>query len=156
MSAEVEFSERLPQTAMAVRVRSAVQDLGAAFGTGYAAIGVYLDQEGVTPTGAPFGIYHNMDMEDLDVEMGIPVPEPLAGDGNVYAMEIPGGMWATKLHVGPYDQVGPVYEDLMAALTEKGYAPAGMSCEFYLNDPETVPPDQVQTLVGFPLQTASG
>ena len=153
MNTDVEFSEREPQTAMAVRVRSAAQDLSDAFGRGYSEIGAYLAEQGVTPVGAPFGIYHNMDMENLDVEMGIPVPEALPGVGNVYAMEIPGGMWATKLHLGPYDQVGPDYEVLMAAVAEKGYTPAGMSCEFYLNDPETVAPEDVQTLIGFPLQS---
>lgn len=152
MNTEVEFSERDPQTAMAVRVRSAVQDLPTAFDAGYRAIGAYLAEVGVPPVGAPFAIYHTMDMQALDVEMGFPVAGILPGNGDVYAMEIPGGMWATKLHLGPYDQVGPAYEVLMAAVAEKGFAPAGMSCEFYLNEPGTVPIEELQTLVGFPLQ----
>lgn len=154
MASEVEFGERAPQPAMAVRVRSAVENLSAAFDAGYTEIAAYLGETGVTPIGAPFAIYHNMDMTDMDVEMGMPVVATVPGRGRVYPMELPGGTWATTMHVGPYDQVSGAYEVLMAAVAGEGFAPGEISCEFYLNEPGTVSPDQLQTLVGFPLKTS--
>ena len=55
------------------------------------------------------------------------------------------------LHVGPYQQVGPVYQRLMAEATARGLACAGPGHEIYLNDPRRVPPDRIKTLVRMPV-----
>jgi len=49
-----------------------------------------LNELGEKPLEAAFAAYYNMDMENLDVEMGFPVAKPLAGRG-----EIKAGAWTT-------------------------------------------------------------
>lgn len=55
------------------------------------------------------------------------------------------------LHVGPYDQVGPVYQHLAAEAAARGLACAGPGHEIYLNDPRRVPADRIKTIVRMPV-----
>jgi len=107
---------------------------------------------GVQPSGAPFVAYYNMDMEDLDMEIGFPFEQKLIGMGDVLAGEIPGGKAATCLHVGPYDQLGAAYEALHKWMQASGHVPTGVAYEFYLNDPQATPPTELQTQLVFPLR----
>ena len=94
---------------------------------------------------------HNMDMQDLDLEIGFPFVQPLKGEGEVLAGEIPAGKAAECLHVGPYDQLGAAYEALQKWMMTNGYTPSGVAYEFYLNDPQSTPAAELQTKVMFPL-----
>jgi hypothetical protein len=55
------------------------------------------------------------------------------------------------LHVGPYDQVGTVYQRLMSEATARGLTCNGPGHEIYLNDPRRVPPNRIKTLVRMPV-----
>ncbi len=110
-------------------------------------------QLGQCPAGAPFAAYYNMDMQDLDVELGFPVPKELPGKDEIKAGHLPGGKYAVVLHTGPYDQVGPAYEALAKWVAEKGYQATGVAYEVYLNDPGQTKPEDLQTQVMFPLNS---
>lgn len=121
-------------------------------GQAYGAIMEYAGQLGVQPSGVPFVAYYNMDLEDLDMEIGFPFEQKLAGKGAIRAGEIPGGKAAVCLHVGPYDQLGAAYEALQKWIQANGYVPAGVAFEFYLNDPQATPPAELRTQLVFPLE----
>jgi hypothetical protein len=53
---------------------------------------------------------HNMDMRDLDLEIGLAFDRPLAAEGEVQTGEIPAGRAVRCVRVGPYDRVGSAYE----------------------------------------------
>ncbi len=146
-----ELKEQAAQHALSIRFRSPVQDLGVHFGRIYGGIMQYLAILGEQPTGAPFAAYYNMDMQDLDIEAGFPVARPLPGKGDIQATEIPGGMVAVCHYTGPYDQVGPAYEQLSQFIRERGYAAAGAAYEWYFDGPE-VPPQDTRTDIVFPLK----
>lgn len=55
------------------------------------------------------------------------------------------------LHVGPYDEVAPVYEALSTAAQERGYRVRGPAHEVYLNDPGRVAPERLRTIVRMPV-----
>lgn len=55
------------------------------------------------------------------------------------------------LHVGPYGQVGSVYQRLMSEATARGLACTGPGHEIYLNDPRRVSADRIKTLVRMPV-----
>ena len=103
------------------------------------------------PAGPPFTAYFNMDMDDLDVEIGFPVPVSLPGKGDIQASEVPEGKAATCLYTGPYSDIGQGYEALTAWINEHGYQPTGVAYEFYLNDPNITPPPELMTQIVFPL-----
>ncbi len=152
MSFQCELRQPPAQPTLAIRARTSVQNLPALIGQAYGAIGAYLGQLGQYPAGAPFAAYYNMDMQDLDVELGFPVPGELPGRDNIKAGRLPGGRQATVLHTGPYDKVGAAYEALQKWMAEKGYQATGVAYEFYLNDPDQTKPEDLQTLVMLPLK----
>jgi len=121
-------------------------------GQAYGAIAQYLGELGEQPAGPPFVIYHNDDMQDLDVEIGFPVARELPSKGDIQASEIPGGKVATCLYVGPYAEIEPAYAALSEWMRENGHEATGVAYEMYLNDPQQTPPAELQTQIVFPLK----
>ena len=144
------FEERDAQPTLSIHTSAAVQDLPGIFGEAFGAVMQYLGQLGEHPASMPYAAYRNMDLQDLDVEIGFPVARPLPGEGRIQSGEIPGGKWATLLHVGPYDQIHAGWEALTAAIAATGRTIAGPAYEFYLDGPET-PPERIRTLLGHPV-----
>jgi effector-binding domain-containing protein len=74
----------------------------------------WLATHGTEPAGPPFIKYNVIDMaRELQVEAGVPVAAPVAGDGQVRAGTLPGGRYAAVTHVGPYDQLVPAVRRLL-------------------------------------------
>jgi effector-binding domain-containing protein len=152
MDYKFEVVDRPAQPALVIRTRTSVQQLPQVLGQAYGAIMRHAGQLGAVPTGAPFVAYHNMDMEDLEVEIGFPFARALAGSGEVLAGEIPGGKAVTSLHVGPYDQLREAYDALYDWMGTNGHQPGGAAYEFYLNDPQNTPPAELKTQLVQPLK----
>jgi effector-binding domain-containing protein len=152
MTHECHLLDRQTQPALVIRTRASVQMLPQVLGPAWGAIAQYAARLGAQPSGPPFVAYHNMDMQDLDLEIGFPFVQGIAGEGEVLAGDIPGGKAAECLHVGPYDKVGAAYEALQKWMEANGYAPSGVAYEFYLNDPRSTPAAELQTRVIFPLE----
>jgi effector-binding domain-containing protein len=152
MAYQCQLLDRQAQPTLAIRTRASVQLLPQVLGTAWGTIMKYTGRIGVQPSGPPFVAYHNMDMQDLDLEIGFPFVEKLRGEGEVLAGEIPAGEAAGCLHVGPYDQVGAAYEALQKWMAANGHTPSGVAYEFYLNDPQSTPAAELQTQVVFPLK----
>jgi len=152
MEYEIILEEKAAQPTIAVRTRTAVQNLPQVLGKAYDDIMNYLMAIGVQPAGAPYVGYFNMDMQDLDIEIGFPVAEVLEGKDHIQASEIPAGKQVSCLHVGPYHKVEAAYNAMMEWVTVNGYTATGISYEFYLNDPENTPESELLTRVVFPLK----
>ena len=74
----------------------------------------WLATHGTEPAGPPFIKYNVIDMaRELQVEAGVPVAAPVAGDDRVRAGLLPGGRYAAVTHVGPYDQLVPAVRRLL-------------------------------------------
>ena len=76
---QCELLDRSAQPTLVIRTRTAVQNLPQVLGQAYGAILQYAGSLGVQPCGAPFVAYHNMDMQDLDIEIGFPFAQALTG-----------------------------------------------------------------------------
>jgi effector-binding domain-containing protein len=147
-----ELTEQKEQPVLSVRTRTSAADLAAACGSAYQAIYTYLGQTGVTPAGAPFAAYYNMDMQDLDVEIGVPVVKPIAGKGEVISNSIPAGKQASCVYKGAYGEIGPAYDALAKWITDNKKIPTGVCYEFYLNEPGAVPDSELLTKIVFLLK----
>jgi len=152
MEYRCEVVERAAQPTLAVRTRTPIERLAQVVGQAYGEVWQYASQLGLQPSGAPYVAYYNMDMKDLDIEIGFPYERELPGKGNVAAGAIPGGKAATCLHVGPYPELGKAYEALHAWMAANGHTPTGVAYEIYLNDPQTTPPAELQTQLVFPVK----
>jgi effector-binding domain-containing protein len=152
MSYPIEILERPVQVAASIRTRTSVSELPVLMGQTFGKLMQYLGKIGVSPAGPPFAAYYNMDMQDLDVEIGFPVKDAVQGEGEIEPVEIPGGAYVSCLYTGPYEDFELPYNALTAWLEENGRQGTGVSYEFYLNDPENTPSDKLQTQILFPLK----
>lgn len=143
--------EQPAQHVISIRTKTPVENLPNILGKAYQKITEYLSEIGEEPSGAPFAAYYNMDMQDLDVEVGILVSKALPGKGEISPGKIPAGRHAVTLHVGPYNKIEPAYNALMEWVKEKGFTPTGVAYEFYWNDPTITPENELKTRVSFPL-----
>lgn len=143
---------------MAIRTSTPLEKLPEVMGACYAEIMQYLGPARIRPAGPPFAIYYNLDMSSLDVEIGFPVAAAAAGAagaedrGRIKPGKIPGGKAAVAVHTGPYAKLGEAYDRLLAFVKEQGLETESFTYEFYLNDPETTPPEALQTEIYFPVK----
>lgn len=149
MNMNFDISEQNEQPVLSMRTRTNVANLPGELGKAYSAINAYVEEIGEKTGGPAFAAYYNMDMEDLDVEIGFPVEKPVAGKGNIRQSAIPAGRQASCMYKGPYADMGPVYEAMTAWMNEKGYVPTGVVYEFYYNSPADVPESELLTKIVF-------
>ncbi|NWJ96274.1 MAG: GyrI-like domain-containing protein [Chloroflexi bacterium] len=152
MLSEITIKEQPTQPTLSLRTRTTVQDLPQLVGRVYGAVTQYLGELGEPPAGPPFVIYYNMDLQDLDLELGFPVSKVFPGKGEIKASEFPGGRVATCLYTGPYPECGSAYEALGQWVKDKGYETTGLAYEVYLNSPAEVSPQDLETVISFPLK----
>jgi effector-binding domain-containing protein len=147
MAFEFQFSEPEAQDSIVIRTRSAAQDLPQVLGKAYDALMTYMSEAGIEASGAPFVGYFNMDMQDLDIEVGFPVAVPALGKGEIKHGTIPAGKQLSCLYKGPYSQIEPAYNAIMDYAAANNYTWTGTCYEFYLNDPVDTPENELLTKI---------
>lgn len=152
MIEQFEIAQQPEQPVLSIRTRTAVGKLPQEIGKAYQAIAEYLQEIGQPPQSAPFTAYYNMDMEDLDVEMGFPVSQPITGKGDINISSIPAGPQASCMYRGSYSGMAQAYDELTAKVNESGFTPTGVCYEFYYNAPGEVPESELLTKVVFLLK----
>lgn len=154
MSHNCTIVDKPDQAVLSIRTRTAVGNLPNVLGRAYGRLGQHFGELGESPTGAPFVGYYNMDMQDLDIEIGFPVSRSLQAKDDIQPGQIPGGKQATCLHIGPYNTIETAYNALIAFIGQSGQEATGVAYEFYLNDPNETPAEELQTQIVFPLKEA--
>jgi effector-binding domain-containing protein len=152
MTYPCELQEQKSQPVLSIRRTTAVGDLPVVLGEAFGKIAQYLGEIGEQPGGPPFAAYHNMDVQNLDVEIGFPVPRVLGGRDDIQAGEIPEGKYAACLYTGPYNKIEPAYNALTTWVEEQGHVAKGVAYEIYLNDPAETPEEALMTQILFPLE----
>ena len=147
----IEMLKTPDQPALSIRTRTTVDQLPILIGQGYGRMAAYLASLGEHPSSVPFVAYHNMDMSDLDVELGFPIASPLPGNGDIICSSVPGGLRVFCMYLGPYSQIGPLYNELAAWITSNGLTQTGAACEYYFNVPDC-PEEQLLTQVVMPVK----
>lgn len=142
----IEMLKQREQPTLTIRTHTKVQDLPQLIGESYGKLGAYLQEMGELMSDIPFVAYHNMDMQNLDVEIGFPVAMPLPGKGEIKPSFIPEGKIVFCMYLGSYAEVGPVYEEMAKWITDKGLIPGETAYEYYYNDPE-FPENQLLTKI---------
>ena len=151
MSYKCELYDQNAQPTLSIRTRTAVQDLPKTLGEAYFTLGQHMASLGLEPGGAPYTAYYNMDMQDLDIEIGFPMSEQVPGKGSIDAGELPAGKYSSVLHKGPYPELSAAYAALNEFVEKSGLKPSGVAYEFYLNSPDEVVPEDLRTQIVFPI-----
>jgi effector-binding domain-containing protein len=95
-----EIVTRAEQPYVAIRGHVTMAEIGAFAGRTGEVFG-WLGARGLAPAGPPFLKYNVIDMaRQLEIETGVPVSAPAAGEGEVISGVLPAGRYATVTHVG--------------------------------------------------------
>jgi effector-binding domain-containing protein len=140
MTYEIHLRETAPQKAASIRAQVVWAELGPFIGGAIGEICAAATDQGVRFAGPPMAIYHCAEAEEaeLDVEVAMPMAEDVETAGRVAATTIPGGLVASTMHAGRYEDVGPAYRALAEWVQEHGHETAGPPREIYLTDPNEV------------------
>jgi effector-binding domain-containing protein len=68
---------------------------------------------------------------EINLEVGVELDGPFAGDGEVVGSATPAGLVACTTHHGPYGRLPEAHEAVLAWCRANGHAPAGPSWEIY-------------------------
>lgn len=137
---------------LSFRTRTPFQSLPELIGSTYTKMGEYLHEMGEMLADMPYVAYYNMDMENLDVEMGFPVRKHLPEKGDLKQGEIGAEKAVFCIFRGPYEQMSPTYDEIMKWMEERQLRPTGVFFECYLNGPEDVGPEEFLTKILIPVE----
>ena len=145
-----ELMNKREQPTLFIRTRTKVEDLPMLIGESYGKMAAYLKELDEYLSEVPYVAYYNMDMQNLDVEIGFPVCRTLTGKGEIQAGFIPAGMILFCMYRGAYHEMEAVYAEMSAWIEEKNYKPTGMVYEYYYNDTD-FPESEMLTMIVMPL-----
>lgn len=148
MGYDIEVTQHTLQYTAVVRGHVAHDGIGEFLG---GAFGQVMAATGGVVAGPPFARYEMTD-DGWDIEGGFPVASAFSGSGAVEGSSLPGGLAASTVHEGSYQELGGAYSAMEAWLAQHGYRPAGAPWEVYLNDPHG--DEAPRTLVVWPCSTA--
>ena len=151
----IEVSHQISHLAVAVKKENATMEEIAVLATGgLQKIFGFLAQKGVEIAGAPYLAYTNgnADFTQFDVELGIPVSENVAVEGEFFMSRSCEGKAITATHKGAYKDVEAVYIALMEFMAEKKLESTGVYYDYYLNNPADTPESELLTQVVFPIK----
>ncbi|HWN60545.1 MAG TPA: GyrI-like domain-containing protein [Streptosporangiaceae bacterium] len=144
-----EIVTRTAQPYVAIRGHVTMAEIGAFAGRTGEVFG-WLGARGLAPAGPPFLKYNVIDMaRQLEIETGVPVSAPAAGEGEVISGVLPAGRYATVTHVGHPSELMGVTKALLDWAAGQGLTwdmsqdadddRWGSRLEIYLTDPREEP-----------------
>ena len=110
----------------------------------FAEIFTYLGKKGIRPLGPPYGIWHDLEYKerDLDTEVAVPVAQSVPAGNGIQSGELPMvPVAACLIHQGSYDGFPQAYAAVMGWINANGYRVAGPYREIYLRGPGPQPAD---------------
>jgi effector-binding domain-containing protein len=150
MPAGPEIESRAGQPYVAIKAQVTMETLGTVVPPLNQEVFAWLGERHAAPSGPPFWKYNVVDMAgSLEVEAGVPVAQPLTGNGRVIAGVLPAGRYVTLSHVGAPETLAGATASLLDWAAARGLAfdtsssPEGerWGCrlEIYLTDPREQP-----------------
>jgi effector-binding domain-containing protein len=100
-------------------------------------------------------IYHDDDYveEGADIEVAVPVTGRISiEDPSVEVRNLKPLKVASLVHKGSYESIGEAYEKIMGYVRDEELEITGPMMDLYLNDPNTVNPDDILTEIQIPVK----
>ena len=150
---EYQVVDREAQPVASIRVKCKPSEISATLAEVYPEILAHLSSSGVKMAGVPFSRYHDMGNDEIDLEAGIPVANPIAEKGRVKNGELPAGKAVMTWHVGPYERLAEAHQSLRAYVDANHLKTRGGPWEVYWTDPGMVPdPSKWRTQLFLPIE----
>jgi effector-binding domain-containing protein len=153
-SIKIEIKNVAPQKALIIKTTAQSSAVGQKMGELYGKLFGYLGANSIQPSGAPFAVYYSYDPTGkTEFEVGVPVASSITGTDDIKFKEYPAMRVISTLHIGPYENVGPIYEALKKYATDHKLQTQPVSWEVYITDPsKETDPNKYQTFVYFVLK----
>jgi len=146
----VEVLQKNEQPTLSIRTKTQVEKLPILIGESYGKMSAYLKELGEFLEDVPFVAYHNMDMQNLDVEIGFPVTKALPGKGEIKSGVIPAGKIVFCMYRGAYSEMEPIYNEMSKWIEDNGLKAVGTAYEHYYNGPG-FPESEMLTMIVMPI-----
>ena len=123
------------------------QDISAAMGDVFHNVMAFMKAHGIAPAGQAMSVYYTYDPDKMTFRAGFSVlPEDLAkAEGTVKADVTPAGKVLSFVHTGPYSELRNSYGEMMTYAEQNGLKIRAPAWEVYVNDPATVPEEELRT-----------
>ncbi|MBP6525524.1 MAG: GyrI-like domain-containing protein [Dermatophilaceae bacterium] len=133
---DIQLTDIPSETVALVRRVVPMGDLTTFFGEAFERVAGAVPEAGGAIAGPPFGWYHGMPGETVDVAAGFPVVGDVhTPDGGVVVTERPGGRAVVAVHVGPYDAMAVTYAEVQGWMAGRELTPRADMWEEYLSEP---------------------
>jgi len=146
----IDVFRKREQPTLSIRTRTKVEDLPVLIGESYCKMAAYLKELGELLSDVPYVAYHNTDMQNLDVEIGFPVPTALPAKEDIQSGSIPESKVAFCMYRGAYREMVSTYGEMATWIEENGLKPVGTAYEHYYNGPE-YPESELLTMIVMPV-----
>ena len=143
-----------PQPVLVIRRRVKPSELATTLANVLPPIVLYAQRKGVALAGQPFTRYLDWGPGLWTIEAGMPITAPCesAGESQILADTLPGGLVATTTHAGPYDGLTGAHAAIQQWIESQGLTAAGAPWEVYVTDPADYPdPKDWKTDLFWPL-----
>jgi effector-binding domain-containing protein len=128
MEYQVQTIKVEPQTTAVVRRRASADELATVVPQGCGEVWTFIRSSGLPHPGRNLAVY--LDGE-INLEVGVEVSQPFAGNDQVVCSSTPAGLVATTAHLGPYHRLGEAHAAICKWCEENGHALAGPNWEVY-------------------------
>ena len=145
-----EILQKREQPTLFIRTKTKIENLPGLIGESYGKMEAYLKEIGEYLSEVPYVAYYNMDMQNLEVEIGFPVDKPLSGKEDIQAGFIPAGKVVFCMYRGAYSEVEATYSEMAEWIDDNNYKSAGTAYEYYYNGPG-FPESEMLTMIVMPL-----
>jgi len=146
----IEMLRKREQPTLSIRTRTRIEDLPLLIGESYCKLASYLKELGEYLSDVPYVAYRNMDMQNLDVEIGFPVAKALPEKGDIQSSSIPEGNVVVCMYRGAYGEMASTYDEVANWVGENGFKPVGSVYEHYYNGPD-YPESELLTMIVMPV-----
>ncbi len=130
-----------------VERQSSKADIAAAMGGAFGEVWGFMEQHGVAPAGGALSVYYDYSPGVMKFRAGFIISHADMGaaQGSVLADVTPAGQVLYFVHRGPYSGLEEAYGKMFSYTKEHGLSFIAPTWEIYLNDPSTVPEEQLLT-----------
>ena len=129
---EIKLSETVSQPFAAVRRHAMQAELPIVLPAAAEVVWEYIRANNLPDLGLNVAVYLSGGCATgFELEVGVVMPAPFEGEGEVFCSALPAGKVVTAAHIGPYDKMGETHGAIHWWMAMNGIKPTGVSWELY-------------------------
>ena len=123
------------------------EDISKSMGEAFGTAGAFVHSNGIAFTGSALAVYYTYDPEKMTFRAGffVSAEDMQKATGDVQGASTPAGNVLKATHIGPYSKLRDTYGVLMQELEKQGKPAGAPTWEVYVDDPDSIPEDNLRT-----------